>query len=213
MKSTSDSLGRLSRAQAKVRTRQLLLDAAASTFAHKGFSGASVDEIAEAAGFSVGALYSNFARKEDLFLELMASRGGGRLAEAVQIVGDDKRTVEQRRQALGRLLVEIADQDADSASLQAEFWLYAVRRPEFRRQVSLQFGLTRDALSEVLAKRAQDRGRSTNTSFEALATILLTLFQGLIQLRRTDSALVPEELFGTAVRLLLNGAFERHGEE
>ena len=58
-----ESRARLSKAEAKARTRELLLSAAARTFAKKGFAGASVDEIAEAAGYTVGALYSNFGSK------------------------------------------------------------------------------------------------------------------------------------------------------
>ena len=69
-----ESRTRLSKAEAKARTRELLLSAAARTFARKGFAGASVDEIAEAAGYTVGALYSNFGSKERLFVELMRSR-------------------------------------------------------------------------------------------------------------------------------------------
>ena len=49
---------RLTRAEAKARTRELLLDAASEVFASKGLAGASVEEIAERAGFSIGALYS-----------------------------------------------------------------------------------------------------------------------------------------------------------
>ena len=65
---------RLTRAEAKARTREQLLDAAAQVFAQRGYAGASVDEIAEAAGYSAGALYSNFNGKEQLFLELMSER-------------------------------------------------------------------------------------------------------------------------------------------
>ncbi|MGC7194485.1 helix-turn-helix domain-containing protein, partial [Mycobacteroides abscessus subsp. abscessus] len=67
-----DPKKRLSRAEKRVQTRQRLLDAAAETFARKGFATASLDEIAEAAGFSIGAVYSNFASKDDLFAQLMA---------------------------------------------------------------------------------------------------------------------------------------------
>src|SRR5208282_2448720 len=62
---------RLSREQSRAQTRERLLDAAREAFARNGFHGASVDEIASAAGFSTGALYSNFDGKEDLFLALM----------------------------------------------------------------------------------------------------------------------------------------------
>src|SRR5437764_15482063 len=65
------AVGRLTREQSRANTREKLLAAARSVFARSGFHGASVEEIASEAGFSTGALYSNFDSKEDLFLELM----------------------------------------------------------------------------------------------------------------------------------------------
>ncbi|WP_406205631.1 TetR family transcriptional regulator [Streptomyces decoyicus] len=56
---------RLTRAEAKARTRELPLDAAAETFARKGYDGASVEEIADSAGYSIGALYFNFGGKSN----------------------------------------------------------------------------------------------------------------------------------------------------
>src|ERR1700722_14365880 len=69
----SESLGatRLTREQSRAKTRERLLSAARSAFARSGFHGDSVEEIASEAGFSTGALYSNFDGKEDLFLVLM----------------------------------------------------------------------------------------------------------------------------------------------
>ena len=58
---------RLGRAEKKAATRAALLEAAARVFGRGGFYGASVEEIAEEAGFSRGAVYSNFESKEDLF--------------------------------------------------------------------------------------------------------------------------------------------------
>jgi AcrR family transcriptional regulator len=52
---------RLSRAEQQQRTRAALLDAAGEVFAERGFQGASVEAIAERAGFSRGAFYSNFS--------------------------------------------------------------------------------------------------------------------------------------------------------
>src|SRR5277367_5958465 len=62
---------RMTRGQSRANTRERLLAAARSVFAGSGFHGASVEEIASEAGFSTGALYSNFEGKEDLFLVLM----------------------------------------------------------------------------------------------------------------------------------------------
>ena len=61
---------RMSRAERKEMTRELLLDAAIEVFAEKGYHGASLDDVAEAAGFTKGAVYSNFTRKSDLFRAL-----------------------------------------------------------------------------------------------------------------------------------------------
>src|ERR1700719_1747631 len=62
---------RMTREQSNAHTRERLLAAARRVFASGGFHGASVEEIASEAGFSTGALYSNFDGKEDLFLVLM----------------------------------------------------------------------------------------------------------------------------------------------
>src|SRR5580693_5793173 len=62
---------RMTREQSRAQTRDRLLTAARGVFARSGFHGASVEEIASEAGFSTGALYSNFDGKEDLFLALM----------------------------------------------------------------------------------------------------------------------------------------------
>ena len=58
----------------RAMTRQHLLDAAAIVFARNGFHGSTLDEVAATAGFSKGAVYSNFKSKDDLFLELFHDR-------------------------------------------------------------------------------------------------------------------------------------------
>jgi hypothetical protein len=78
-----------SRAEKKAETRQRLLDAAGRVFARRSFHGASVDEIAEEAGFSKGAVYSNFASKEDLFLALLERRIDERIKEIARVVESD----------------------------------------------------------------------------------------------------------------------------
>jgi AcrR family transcriptional regulator len=65
---------RLTRDERKQQTREGLLDAAALVFSQRGFHGASVDDVAGAAGFTKGAVYAHFANKEDLFLALLDRR-------------------------------------------------------------------------------------------------------------------------------------------
>jgi AcrR family transcriptional regulator len=62
---------RLNREESQARTRELLIEAARSEIVKKGFALASVRDIADAAGFSQGAFYSNFPDKEAILLELV----------------------------------------------------------------------------------------------------------------------------------------------
>src|SRR5918999_3743140 len=74
----------------RAQTREELLDAAARVFARRGFNGASVEAVSEEAGFSTGAVYSNFESKEELFLSLYEERIRRRrreLREAVERSG------------------------------------------------------------------------------------------------------------------------------
>jgi len=190
---------RLTRAAAKARTRELLLDAAARVFAQKGLAGASVDEIAEAAGYSIGAVYSNFGSKEQLFVELLKERANDRVTQATEIAADAEPAEAQR--AFSRLLVEVADKDVDFAPLQAEFWLYAVRNPELMEAYAERMREPRDLLTQLVARSVPDPARAGE-----LSAIVIALFQGLVRMRRVDPDSVPDELFGRALRWLFIGA-------
>ncbi|MBV8950275.1 MAG: helix-turn-helix transcriptional regulator, partial [Actinobacteria bacterium] len=58
----------------RAMTRRYLLDAAEVVFVRDGFYGATLDKVASLAGFTKGAVYSNFKNKEDLFVELLDDR-------------------------------------------------------------------------------------------------------------------------------------------
>ena len=72
--STSPSHRRLSRPEAQALTRRRLMDAAAEVFGEKGFRTASLNDVADRAGYTIGAVYSNFASKDELFRALMRER-------------------------------------------------------------------------------------------------------------------------------------------
>ncbi|MEU2334422.1 helix-turn-helix domain-containing protein [Streptomyces sp. NPDC006654] len=74
----------------RVRTRARLLDAAFTVFAAKGFGRVSIEEVCEAAGFSRGAFYSNFATLDELFFALYQERAfliGRQVADALALDG------------------------------------------------------------------------------------------------------------------------------
>ncbi|MQA34397.1 TetR/AcrR family transcriptional regulator [Modestobacter roseus] len=69
-------MARLTREQSQALTRERILKAAGDVVARDGYDGASVDRIAEAAGYSKGAFYSNFSSKEDALNQLLESHAG-----------------------------------------------------------------------------------------------------------------------------------------
>lgn len=72
-------------------------------------------------------------------------------------------------------------------------------------QMSAQVHANRDTIARALGERDKERGRGTDTDLDNLATTLLALFQGMVQLRRTNPELVGEDLYGTAVKWLFTG--------
>lgn len=79
---------RLTREQSRARTRARLLDSARELVAREGYENATIDQIAEEAGYSKGAFYSNFASKEDLFLELLETHAGQDVEDLSALIGD-----------------------------------------------------------------------------------------------------------------------------
>lgn|GEM_PF-2433015 len=118
---------RLSRAEKNALTRERLLSAAESVVARLGYGGASVDTIAAEAGLSKGAIYSNFATKEELFLELLRVYMERDTAELEKIV---KLEPEHLYKALTQWLATMHS-DSDCPLLVAELQLHARRSPEF----------------------------------------------------------------------------------
>lgn len=204
---------RLTRAEAKERTREELLDAAAHVFAGRGFAGASVEEIAEQAGFTTGALYAHFDSKEQLFLELLTARRsraiGRRVTTLAEILDEDAAVGAEGDpfERLSRFFVGLADRHRDLAPLQAEFWLYAVRHSEAMGIIAARQGEQLEAL-EGLVGRAMGRFGDAAPSKREVTVVVLALVQGLVRQRRIERASVPDHLFAQALRWLFAGLQE-----
>src|ERR1700722_9524178 len=129
----SEGLGgsRLTREQSRANTRERLLSAARSVFARAGFHGASVDEIASEAGFSTGALYSNFEGKEDLFLVLMEREIDEHAREIADVV-QARASVAERATGGARQWMTTIEREPELLLLFMEFWAYGVRDPQVR---------------------------------------------------------------------------------
>lgn len=199
---------RLTRDQRKAQTRERLLDAAASVFTLRGYHAASVDEIAEQAGFSTGALYSNFAGKEDLFLELFERH----VAERVQMLEaaiDSLPSAEARAHSAAENVMEWLRAEPGMFLLFVEFWAYAVRDPELRPRFAASSGALRDACARLVARGAEDLGLDLPLSADRLGTAIHALGTGIALERVADPDAVDDELFGEVLSLLFAAARPR----
>src|SRR5690606_2295605 len=115
-------------AERRARTRQRLLDAATEVFARRGFHAATLDEVAEAAGHTKGAVYSNFAGKNGLFLALLDRHLDDQLAQVEQLAAT--RTSAELRANLAVSAKEQMTSGTAFGLLMLEFWLYAARDAE-----------------------------------------------------------------------------------
>lgn len=153
---------RKTRDEAKEQTRERLLDSARLCFARAGFAGASIDVIAEAAGYSKGAFYSNFGNKEDAFLELLERHLDAEIERGRDVVKDgDFQT------ALERFvdLYSMEDEDQDWCLLSVEFALYAARSHTFAEHYSRLLRRHYEQIAKTLEKLAALAGGSLENPF------------------------------------------------
>src|SRR4051794_37042433 len=127
-----DNVRYVRRTERRQQTRDELLDAATRLFASRGFGGASIDEIAAAAGYTSGAIYANFAGKEDLFLsafEQQIARHIREVTEAVSAAGDDEAA---RTEAGAQQWGDFLGRPPEISWFSGESGAYAVREPRRR---------------------------------------------------------------------------------
>ncbi|OBG59162.1 MULTISPECIES: TetR/AcrR family transcriptional regulator [unclassified Mycobacterium] len=115
--------------------RDRILDAASKVFAAEGFAGATIDAIGQAAGFTKGAVYSNFESKDELFLALL-DREFELRGEQIAIALDrsDGDTAAAAREVSRSVLDSVRDH-SDYYVLLVEYWLRAQRDPQLRERL------------------------------------------------------------------------------
>jgi AcrR family transcriptional regulator len=196
---------RETRAEKQARTRAELLATSARVFARRGYNGASVEEIAEQAGYSHGAVYSNFDGKADLFLavfeEYMAERA--RELAMTQIAVDDDAPLEVRARALADQWMERFARDRESFVLHMEFIAHAGRDPELAGRFGTRSAAMREAISGYIAQYQAEAGIELKLPPDDLALVLRALGIGLAVEALVAPEPLREDLYGDFVELLV----------
>lgn len=167
-----------------------MLQAAAGVFAERGFAAASLDQVAAAAGFTKGAVYSSFRSKDDLFLALMEAEA----ARRVEVVEAALRTTDDLAGALAAVGAELSRRDAPWQLLFLEFWQRAVRDAEARRAFVASRRTLRARVTEVVGTFLAERPVRTGWDAASLTVVLLALANGLAVEALPDPDAVPDDL-------------------
>jgi AcrR family transcriptional regulator len=198
---------RLTREERRALTRSEILDAAERIFPRRGYRLASVEEVAEEAGLTTGAVYSNFESKADLYLALnerLLERHAAELEEVVARGATPKAQIEEA----GRAWLDFLRRDRDWLLLDVEFWSYAVRDPDLRDRYAAAYRRMRETTAGLVKQATEAFGLSLPASAEQLGLIINALSNGLVFEKLVDPDGVPDELFESALALILRSAQE-----
>jgi AcrR family transcriptional regulator len=184
----------------KEAVRSRVLRAAGEVFAERGFAAASMDQVAAAAGFTKGAVYSNFASKDELFLALMAEE----VQRRVDGVSAALQTATDLPAALAAVNAELSRREAAWQLLFLEFWQRAVRDPEVRRRFVASRRDQRTRITATVARFLAEHPVRTGWDAESLTVVIIALANGLAVEALPDPEAVPDDLLARVLADLVD---------
>jgi AcrR family transcriptional regulator len=197
----------LTRQEQQEQTREALLDTATHVFARRGYHEAKLAEIAREAGFTTGAVYSNFDGKEGLFLAL-ADREMNRRTGLAEALVDGLRNADDPSEALTASLDQAIEQGPETVLLFFEFWSYFARRGEPAPQFESRRNEVREAFAQALELDAERRGRRLVLPASELASTLRAVINGLGFERAVEGEEFSKDAARWAITTLLEAASE-----
>jgi AcrR family transcriptional regulator len=192
----------LTRVESREQTRRRLLTAAARLFAQRGYQATSVDDIAEAAGFSKGAVYYNFDSKDELF-EALVGEMIDELTTSLESALHGAHTIEEKLAVAQRILTERERIEKGQPHLELEILMQAMREPRLRRKVTEAYGRMRAAIASLIAEQFAEAGVKPPLDAGGLATAIVAAGIGHGVMETLDPDAVPPGLFPSVLALLL----------
>jgi AcrR family transcriptional regulator len=182
-------------------TRDLLLDAAEEVFARRGFEGASLEEIAEAAGYTRGAIYKHFGGKVGLFLAANA-RFNDRYVHAFVDVIDPGTPIEQfDLESIAKRWRDMSVNDASRFALWAEFNLYVLRHPEVRPQVQAQREAATELIAAFIEEQSTEAGLTFRMPIRTVARLVVAASDGIQFAAHMDDT--EDDLYEAFIEMLV----------
>ncbi|MFP6559128.1 TetR/AcrR family transcriptional regulator [Paraburkholderia sp. B3] len=194
---------RLTREQSRDQTRERLLDAAHAIFTKKGFVGASVEDIALAAGYTRGAFYSNFGSKAELLVELLR-RDHEAMQADLRAIFETETSREEMEASVTAYYSRMA-QENKTFLLWVEAKLLAARDARFRARFTAFLKEKRDHLAEYIKEFSARAGTPMPLEPDLLVIGLIGLCDGVQFLSTAD----PQHVTPCVVEAVLSQFFAR----
>lgn len=195
---------RMTRSESQAQTRTELMSAAARVFERRGYNGATIAEIADEAGFTHGAVYSNFASKEDLFLAVYEQWVAERVS-AIDTAWQREGTLAERARAAADEWIEHFRRDPRAFLLRLEFAVRGPRDAELRRQLGTRVGAVPLAIRRLIGRELTDEGIPA-AGAEQLALALQALSLGFALELLSDPDAVPPGTAGELAAQLIQAS-------
>jgi AcrR family transcriptional regulator len=195
---------RLTRKEKQARTRECLMHSAAEVFARRGLQQASIDEVAEDAGFTKGAFYANFKNKEELFLAMLDERFTQRIEDIERVIASEGSTSEKARRA-GDNFVRVLSADREWQRLFFEFSAYALRDDDFREELLTRYRAMRNRIAAALKAEKEDTGEEAVLPVDQVALMVSLMGNGFALEKLLEGEDLPDELYGTMLMVFFAG--------
>jgi AcrR family transcriptional regulator len=182
-----------SRAERQALTRTALVEAAERLFIAQGFHATSLDAVAAEAGYTKGAVYSNFASKEDLFFTVYERRLEARVAEFEALLKAAP-LARDAIEAIARTAAVRSERDDGWLAVFFEFWAHVLRHEELRERFAALHARVIEPLEAALVRHAEEVGEALPEDPRKLATARYAMQLGLQLERLTQPDVVDPEL-------------------
>jgi AcrR family transcriptional regulator len=194
---------RLTRTEQSTQNRERILAAARRVFLERGYYGATLEQIAEEAGFTKGAVYSRFEGKADLFLALLEDRIAERARENVEVT--EGVPADRVFTALFENFIRVNLTEPEWPLLVIEFRVHAARDEELNRRYAALHDRTIAALADLLASLYERTGDEMPMPSRQMGELVMAMGSGT-QLERAAS---PDALGGELIAEMLTEVLVR----
>jgi len=189
--------------------RAQILAAATACFARQGFHATSMDDVVRESGLSVGAIYTYFPSKEDLFLAIAEQRAEQNLAYLNDLFRRPGPMADKSRAAIDYFFDALSDDLVPLARMHIEFLSEAAKSERLQARQDDRCESARQFLRWLLADAQQHGDVRSDVDVEAAAELMMALNEGILLLSVAGLRRVPLEQLKTAYLSFLNHGLAR----